>query len=143
MRGQRRGAGCQGRLVPQPWAGLGRVPAGSGHAAGGRQRLEKPQHALPRGPASEGRSLHPCSQPLPHHPLPRYHPQLPETPDPAAAHPAYRPGAGAAAGGDYGRALLLTDIEGMEDHLGDMDFKVGRGPGFDHTRGLFVDGVAW
>jgi hypothetical protein len=25
----------------------------------------------------------------------------------------------------YGPALLLTDIQGIEDHLGDMDFKVG------------------
>jgi polyribonucleotide nucleotidyltransferase len=26
---------------------------------------------------------------------------------------------------DYGRSVLLTDIQGLEDHLGDMDFKVG------------------
>ena len=29
----------------------------------------------------------------------------------------------------YGRALLLTDIQGIEDHLGDMDFKVREGLG--------------
>jgi len=33
---------------------------------------------------------------------------------------------GGVLGSSYGRALLLTDIQGMEDHLGDMDFKVGR-----------------
>jgi hypothetical protein len=27
-------------------------------------------------------------------------------------------------GSSYGPALLLTDIQGIEDHLGDMDFKV-------------------
>jgi hypothetical protein len=27
---------------------------------------------------------------------------------------------------DYGAAALLTDIQGSEDHLGDMDFKASR-----------------
>ncbi len=44
-----------------------------------------------------------------------------------AGVPLKRPVAGVAMGliiGENGRHAILTDIEGMEDHLGDMDFKV-------------------
>ncbi|KIY91717.1 polyribonucleotidenucleotidyltransferase [Monoraphidium neglectum] len=51
-------------------------------------------------------------------------PQLELLEAPGSAPPAvYSPGGGARV--DYGRSVLLTDIQGMEDHLGDMDFKVG------------------
>ena len=62
----------------------------------------------------------PYSRPL--HPLAT--PQLPESPDASGVHAVYAPGGGGGAATDYGRSVLLTDIEGMEDHLGDMDFKV-------------------
>ena len=44
-----------------------------------------------------------------------------------AGVPLHKPVAGVAMGlvlGENGQASVLTDIEGMEDHLGDMDFKV-------------------
>ncbi len=44
-----------------------------------------------------------------------------------AGVPLTKPVAGVAMGliiGEEGRSAILTDIEGMEDHLGDMDFKV-------------------
>ncbi|GBF93759.1 polyribonucleotide nucleotidyltransferase mitochondrial [Raphidocelis subcapitata] len=49
--------------------------------------------------------------------------ELPASASAAVAGP-YVPGAGAGACPDYGRSVLLTDIQGLEDHLGDMDFKV-------------------
>jgi polyribonucleotide nucleotidyltransferase len=52
-------------------------------------------------------------------------PQLASEPPSGTSNSVYAAGGGASV--DYGRHVLLTDIQGLEDHLLDMDYKVGGG----------------